>query len=175
MALKMRLEQMLDTEERMMRELQKERAFIFNRLRELDSMKENNRNDIPAELHYLESTNAFIEGPTSNVDMEEDINHLKARKNRSSRRSKTTKMRELAIAFLKEQAEPIRSVELKRFIEERTDYKIANMTTFMSTIEKHDVNISKIGRGLYIYKSNQVEKVQNNPIFLGKDHVPENS
>ncbi|MCM3109428.1 Rok-like winged helix domain-containing protein [Lederbergia lenta] len=167
MALKMRLEQMIDTEERLMRELQKERAFIFSRLREIDTKDQPVEEEVSSELHYLESTAPFIESEIKSENIHQTSKPSKNKKNRPSRRSKTTKMRESAITILKERTTPIRGAELKRLIEERTDFKIANMTTFMHTIEKHDENISKIGRGLYTYQTKRANEV----ILIGNGDV----
>lgn len=164
-ALKMRLEQMRDAEERLLNELQKERAFIFNRLRELDE-KVHRSSDLSPTVKYLETANSFIEGP-ADTSYEQ---HARGRKGRPSRRSKTTKMRDTAIDILKEQAAPMRGTDLQKLIETRTGFRIANMTTFMKTIEKADENIKKIGRGLYFYKMNE-DTHTNEPILLGSDEL----
>lgn len=162
LALKIRLEQMIDAEERIIRELQKERAYIFSRLRELDEQEGKREVTDSTELKYLETTNPYIEGPPNHMNGEST--QLKTRKKRPSRRSKTTKMRDTAINILKEQTIPIRGVDLQRLIEERTEFKIANMTTFMKTIEKADDRILKIGRGLYMYQNKQ-----SDPILMGME------
>ncbi|MBS4194392.1 Rok-like winged helix domain-containing protein [Lederbergia citri] len=150
LALKMRLEQMKEAEEQLLSKLQTERDAIFNRLRELDSMSE--RDETTTEkIHYIDSHNKIIEAP-SNISE----NAPKTRKGRPSRRSKTTKMRETAIAILKEQDAPIRGSVLQKQIEESTGFRIANMTTFMNTIKKTDDNIMKLGRGLYYYQKNDL-------------------
>ncbi|MBS4209888.1 competence protein ComK [Bacillus sp. FJAT-50079] len=166
MALKMRLEQMKDAEERLLTELRKERAFIFNRLRELDEQENTSNSSEQAELQYLESIKSFIEGPSEDEQTDEDQSK-KNRRRGPSRRSKTTKMRDTAVSILKEQTEPIRGVDLKKLIEDRTGFRIANMTTFMKTIEKVDENIIKVGRGLYTYHT-----TKNEPIILGMDDFP---
>ena len=113
-------------------------------------------------MKYLRSSNSFIEGPTApsiegTNEVSEDINEeqTKSRVGRPSRRSKTTKMREAAVDILKDQETSIRGVVLQREIEERTGFKIANMTTFMNTIIRSDDKILKLGRGLYTYKKDQ--------------------
>ncbi len=166
-ALKLRLEQMQDAEERLVRELQKERAFIFNRLRELDKEEGSIANISDDELHFLGSANTYLEAPEENHEQNSTENS-KSRRARPSRRSKTTKMRDTAISILKEQAAPIRGIDLKRIIEERTGFQIANMTTFMNTITKADPNIIKIGRGLYTYDQ---ESRNSETIFLGTDEM----
>lgn len=164
-ALKLRLEQMQDAEERLIRELQKERAYIFNRLRELDREAEINTEAPNEELHFLEAINTYLEAPDESLGQAQTEN-IKSRRARPSRRSKTTKMRDTAIRILKEQSVPIRGVDLKRAIEEQTGFQIANMTTFMNTITKADSNIIKIGRGLYTYNQ---EPKESKTIFLGTD------
>ncbi|MFC5463388.1 competence protein ComK [Lederbergia graminis] len=146
-ALRMRLEQMNEAEERLLSELRKERAFIFNRLRELDELQEHE------DLNH--------QSVTSTVEMNSHLEHkqelltpMKKRRARPSRRSKTTKMRETAVEILTAERVPMRSSELQKIIEERTGFTIANMTTFMNTIMKIDTNIEKLGRGLYTYRKN---------------------
>lgn len=164
-ALKLRLDQMKDAEERLIREFQKERAYIFNRLRELDK-EEGINTDVPDEKrHFLEAVNTYLEAPDESLGQGRTEN-INSRRARPSRRSKTTKMRDTAIRILKEQSVPIRGVDLKRAIEEQTGFQIANMTTFMNTITKADSNIIKIGRGLYTYNQGPVE---SETIFLGTE------
>ncbi|MCR2820135.1 Rok-like winged helix domain-containing protein [Lederbergia panacisoli] len=153
-ALKMRLEQMKEAEEQLLSKLQTEREAIFNRLRELDSTSEQEAATVE-NIHYIDSHSKLIEVPSNTLE-----NAPKTRKGRPSRRSKTTKMRESAITILKEQDAPIRGSVLQKQIEDRTGFRIANMTTFMNTIKKTDDNIMKLGRGLYYYQKS--EHIRNN-------------
>ncbi|RST73126.1 competence protein ComK [Siminovitchia acidinfaciens] len=164
-ALQLRLEQMKDAEERLIREIQKERAFIFKRLRELDKEENSNKAEQVEQLHFLESFNAYLEAPDDSNE-QENLESSKSRRARPSRRSKTTKMRDTAIRILKEQPTPIRGIDLKRAIEEQTGFQIANMTTFMNTISKADSKIIKIGRGLYTYDE---DRLASETIILGTD------
>ncbi|MBS4199400.1 competence protein ComK [Bacillus sp. FJAT-49732] len=148
LALKMRLEQMKDAEEQLLSKFQLERDAIFNRLRELDSLSER-ETTATEKVHYIDSHT--IDAPSNIIETAP-----KARKGRPSRRSKTTKMRESAIMILKEQDAPIRGSVLQKEIEERTGFRIANMTTFMNTIKKTDDNIMKLGRGLYYYQKSHL-------------------
>ncbi|RWR11690.1 Rok-like winged helix domain-containing protein [Siminovitchia fortis] len=166
-ALKLRLEQMQDAEERLARVFQKERAFIFNRLRELDREEGSDTAASDEEFHLLESVNKYLEAPDENFEQNRP-EMTKSRRARPSRRSKTTKMRDTAIRILKEQNAPIRGIDLKRIIEEQTGFQIANMTTFMNTITKADPKIIKIGRGLYTYDQ---EPQSTKTIFLGTDDM----
>lgn len=154
MALKMRLEQMEHAEERLLSELRKERGFIYARLRELDKDLDGETESLE-QIKLLETTNSLLEAPT--IESEPSQIPAKARKGRPSRRSKTTKMRETVIEILKDIHTPIRGSVLQKQIEDRTGFRIANMTTFMNTIERADENIKKIGRGLYVYKQENEE------------------
>jgi len=125
---------------------------------------QNPRAEHHEEVRYLETAQAYIEGPPGDPYAHEHEVRTRTRKSRPSRRSKTTKMRDTAIAILKVQTAPIRGADLQRKIEEATGFRIANMTTFMKTIEKTDENITKPGRGLYFYQS---EEKKSEPILLG--------
>ena len=147
---------MKDAEERLSAQLQKERGYIYSRLRELDE-KDLPFEETESEIKYLETTKSFLEGPTEVPLIETNEvaeGNTKARIGRPSRRSKTTKMRDAAVLILKERNTPIRGVALQRMIEEQIGFKIANMTTFMNTIIKTDDKILKLGRGLYSYQAN---------------------
>ncbi|MFS0643381.1 competence protein ComK [Siminovitchia sp. 179-K 8D1 HS] len=164
-ALKLRLEQMKDVEERLIIRIQKERAYIFNRLRELDAQESTGREEAGQDLKFLEKAQPYLEAPKDDSDRKE-VNGAKARRARPSRRSKTTKMRDAAVNILKEQTTPIRGVDLEKLIEERTGFQIANMTTFMNTIMKADEKILKVGRGLYTYQKDESDE-NYGPILLG--------
>lgn len=144
MALKMRLEDLKGAEEKILAEIRAERSFVINRLRELD------------EQEKYEKSRDF---KTKNTDALDCSIHIptppRTRKGRPSRRSKTSKMRETTINILKEQTTPIRAKDLQKEIEDSTGFQIANMTTFMNTIQKTDEYIIKVGRGLYIYQHQQ--------------------
>jgi hypothetical protein len=145
MALKMRLEQLNGAEIQVIKEFQLERQNIFLRLRELDEM------DTDCVIKLEDLTN---EKEAAREEIIAEERHLKERKlriGRPSRRSKSSKMREAAIHILKDHREPIKGSQLQKIIEETTGLKIANMTTFMKTVEKADANIQKPYRGLYQY------------------------
>jgi hypothetical protein len=145
MALKMRLEQLNGAEIQVIKEFHLERQSIFKRLRELDVMD----TDCVIKLEDLTK-----EKEAAREEIIAEDSHLKERKlriGRPSRRSKSSKMREAAIRILKDHREPIKGSQLQKIIEETTGLKIANMTTFMKTVEKADANIQKPYRGLYQY------------------------
>jgi hypothetical protein len=145
MALKMRLEQLNGAEIQVIKEFHLERQSIFKRLRELDEMD----TDCVIKLEEIPKEKEAVREAIIAEDR-----HLKERKlriGRPSRRSKSSKMREAAIRILKDHREPIKGSQLQKIIEETTGLKIANMTTFMKTVEKADANIQKPYRGLYQY------------------------
>ncbi|OKL36636.1 hypothetical protein [Domibacillus mangrovi] len=129
-ALKIRLDQLADAEVRVMQEFKKERAVIFSRLQELDSVDESDDRSVTAITKL----------------------GMPPRARRGRRSESLTKLRETAVVVLKEQNTPIRGIELQRFVEERTGKKIANMTTFMNGLERENERVRKLGRGLYMYE-----------------------
>ncbi len=130
MALKIRLDQLADSEERVMRELRIEREKIFKRLNELDQLS-----------FHAPARDSLI------------ITRIPRGRGRKSVRA--DEMKQVAITLLKERVDPIRGVDLQRQIEEKTGYQIANMTTFMRGLEKWDQLVLKPGRGLYMYDMNK--------------------
>ncbi|MBO0995131.1 Rok-like winged helix domain-containing protein [Bacillus sp. SD088] len=152
-ALKIRLEQMNDVEKRILEDLHEERSFIFNRLRELD---EQDPAEHLSDEKQLKKNNPIFSQADDATTTPAPI--PRKRKGRPSRRSKTTKLREIAIEVLKEANAPVRGKELKEKIETASDSNIANMTTFMNTIRETDHHIIKVGRGLYVYDWEQQEQ-----------------
>ncbi|MCM3788099.1 competence protein ComK [Domibacillus sp. 8LH] len=136
MALKIRLDQLADAEVRVMQEFKKEREAIFARLQELDETEENHTPDITAAADITAVTTV---GAPPKV--------------RRGRRSEgLTELRDTTIRILKKQNTPIRGIELQRYVEEQSGKKIANMTTFMNSLERENAHVRKLGRGLYIYE-----------------------
>jgi hypothetical protein len=129
-ALKTRLDQLSDAEIRMLHEFRKERENIIKRLQELDGEIDKRKPAFP--------TVAAVGLPPKIP--------------RGRRSESLTVLRDATIIVLKEQNNPIRGVELQRFVEERTGKKIANMTTFMNGLERKNERVRKLGRGLYIYE-----------------------
>ncbi|MBM7584123.1 hypothetical protein JOC86_000660 [Bacillus pakistanensis] len=132
MALKIRFEQLHDAEERILREFREERNSILKRLRELD--------EAPTfrEIHTTSE-------PTP-------ITHT-IHTGRGRKSPRAQEMRKVAVNILQSLNEPIRGTDLQRQIEERTGYKIANMTTFMRALERQNHHVIKANRGLYTYQS----------------------
>ncbi|OZI11088.1 competence protein ComK [Bacillaceae bacterium SAS-127] len=131
-ALKIRLEQLADSEFKIIREFNREREVIFQRLKELDAATSNG--EMPKEIVTVMP-----------------ITSLPDKKKRGRRSENLDELRNTAISILKVQNTPIRGVELQRQIEENTGKKIANMTTFMVALERENQRVRKLGRGLYIY------------------------
>ncbi|MBM7647733.1 hypothetical protein JOC78_000673 [Bacillus ectoiniformans] len=133
-ALKVRLEQLADSEMKVMQEFRREREEIFRRIKELDE-KESMKKDTSKEIVSLTK-----------------IGDFPGKRKRRGRRSESLNgLRDIAVSILKEQNIPIRGVDLQRQIEEKSEKKIANMTTFMVGLERENHKVRKLGRGLYIY------------------------
>lgn len=171
MALKIRLEQLEDAEIRVIQEFQKERENIFKRLRELD---ENEGQQVKAsgKSEYV-SFNALASVPPETSGGEALTNERKVRKSRPSKRGRSGKMREEAIQILKNVSEPIRGAELQRMIEEKTGYKIANMTSFMKSVEKLDPRIRKPDRGLYEFVNDTANTEEPHQEMEQNENLPE--
>ncbi|WP_050184279.1 hypothetical protein [Domibacillus robiginosus] len=141
MALKIRLDQLADAEVRVMQEFKKEREAIFARLQELDEAEGNHTADI---------TVADIAATTDITAVTTVGAPPKVRRGRRS--EGLTELRDTTIQILKKQNTPIRGIELQRYVEEQSGKKIANMTTFMNSLERENAHVRKLGRGLYIYE-----------------------
>ncbi|MFS0616047.1 competence protein ComK [Lederbergia ruris] len=148
-ALKTRLEQMDNMEKKILEDIHKERSFIFKRLRELDEQ------DITEQIDNEHHEKSNPAGNQPDDVKSTSVPIPRKRKGRPSRRSKTTKLREIAIDILKEADSPVRGKDLKDKIEAAAGSHIANMTTFMNTIRESDYHIIKVGRGLYVYDQGQ--------------------
>ncbi|MEC5270141.1 competence protein ComK [Heyndrickxia coagulans] len=172
MALKIRLEQLEDAEIRVIQEFQKEREYIFKRLRELDEKEGQQAEAASGKPEYVSfNTLASVSPETSGGEVL--TKERKVRKSRPSRRSKSGKMREEAIQILKEVSEPIRGAELQRMIEEKTGFKIANMTSFMKSVEKLDPRIRKPDRGLYQFVNDTANTEEPHQEMEQNEHEPE--
>ncbi|WP_227395382.1 Rok-like winged helix domain-containing protein [Jeotgalibacillus aurantiacus] len=134
-ALKIRLEQMVDSEERILNEFRKEREAILTRLRELDKEE-----GLAVSSQMATEENNPLPAATEKPRKVKDI-------------GKSKRMHEAAFTILKSTLEPIKGTDIQDFIEKETGYKVANITTFMKTIQKKDSNVRKLDRGLYIYES----------------------
>ncbi|MFB1080933.1 hypothetical protein [Jeotgalibacillus sp. JSM ZJ347] len=122
-ALKIRLEQLADSEIRIMQEFRIEREKIMQRLRELDQ--------------------SVSEAPSQNASI---------KSSKPINVGKSKKMHTAALKILQKKLEPVKGTDIQAFVEEETGYKVANITTFMNTIQRKFSGVRKLDRGLYIYE-----------------------
>src|SRR5688500_2549900 len=61
-------------------------------------------------------------------------------------------LRETVVLYLRERKEPVRGVEIQRFVEQATGRRISNMSSFMKALEPEYDRVERLGRGLYIYR-----------------------
>ncbi|PPA71833.1 competence protein ComK [Jeotgalibacillus proteolyticus] len=144
-ALKIRLEQMADAEERILQEFRRERQTILERLRELDASE-----SAVGELEYGGS--ADIVPISSALDSAEPVRKSGIRMTKPKKIGKSRQMHEAAFRILKERLQPVKGTEIQEFILNETGFKVANMTTFMKTIQRKDKQVRKLDRGLYIFE-----------------------
>lgn len=185
-ALKLRLEQLLDQEERFFKLFREERNIIFNRLSELDETDTR----LTEEPSFKSQTNQLMSSPAKQVEEaitkspkadKESLATLldqvsKTFSNRSlsqpqeqvvpekeakpettgkkrGRKPIVTPEKEAAINVLKENPRGMKGSDLQRAVEEATGNQIANMTTFMKSVENLDPNVQKPRRGMYKYRT----------------------
>ena len=144
-ALKIRLEQMQDSEERIFQEFRRERQFILKRLSELDV------NDLENPQHQSPYTPEIVSAPSTNESIQTpqpaEKQILKTKKVGKSRQ-----MHEAAFKILRDRLKPVKGTEIQEYILNATGFKVANMTTFMKTIQRKDEQVRKLDRGLYIFE-----------------------
>lgn len=144
-ALKIRLEQMIDSEERILQEFRKEREDILARLRELDSMETGTAEQQSQYIPEIVPMNAVNDSDASPQFTAKRIPKTK-------KVGKSKQMHEAAFKILKERLQPVKGTEIQEYIYNETGYKVANMTTFMKTIQRKDRQVRKLDRGLYIFE-----------------------
>jgi len=145
-ALKIRLEQMIDSEERILQEFRKERESILSRLRELD------RNDGGYSEEDQSPYSADIVPIDQNSESYESIQPTAKRIPKVKKVGKSRQMHEAAFKILRDRLQPVKGTEIQDFILEETGFRVANMTTFMKTIQRKDKQVRKLDRGLYIFE-----------------------
>ncbi|MBM7580192.1 Rok-like winged helix domain-containing protein [Jeotgalibacillus terrae] len=123
-ALKIRLEQMEDSEIRILQEFRDEREKILQRLRELDQSEAAEKGSASSASQQTKPVNT----------------------------GKSKKMHAAAIEVLKKKLEPVKGTDIQFYVEETTGFRVANITTFMKTIQRHFPQVRKLDRGLYIYE-----------------------
>jgi len=145
-ALKIRLEQMIDSEERILQEFRKEREYILSRLRELDGngggQSEPNQSEYSADIVPIDQNSQAYEG----------IQPTAKRIPKTKKIGKSRQMHEAAFKILRDRLQPVKGTEIQDYILEETGFRVANMTTFMKTIQRKDKQVRKLDRGLYIFE-----------------------
>ncbi|QPC46557.1 competence protein ComK [Mangrovibacillus cuniculi] len=167
-ALKVRLEQLADSEERIIREFRQEREAIFERLRELDARDLVNQPTVdekaverPSKVEVtpfpVEESLTVLSEPIEKKSEEpkkaSKTTTKKAAKKKKDepvrQRTKTKELRQAVVDILQEEKESIRGAALRRAAEERTGWEIANMTAFMNLLMSKYPQIQKLDRGMY--------------------------
>lgn len=142
-ALKLRLEQLVEQEERFLKFFREEREIIFSKLRELDENQ-------PAPV-IPEVTPTDVPKTDSPAKKPAPRTKSAVQGKKRGRKPTVTPEKETAIEILKQHPEGMKGVDLQRAIEEAIGSPIANMTTFMKSVENLDPNVQKPSRGTYIY------------------------
>ncbi|GAB6563765.1 transcriptional regulator Rok [Bacillus cereus] len=147
-AMKLRLQQIDKSEERILLQYKKERESIFNRLRELDELSlENNTN-----------TNN-----QSKKTISHEKNSTKKRKSvgRPKKDAKLTNEDKVAIKFLKYQTAAIGGADIMQELYNKTGINIRNTTYFMDNLMALEPRVKKPYRGLYIYEHDDLHVEKN--------------
>ncbi|MGC4376975.1 competence protein ComK [Fictibacillus sp. Mic-4] len=157
-ALKIRLEQMNDAEERLAREFQKEREIIFNRLRELDQME---RLQYGEESEANEGAKEILAHRTENNRNDEPASEQAKPGKRGRRRGNSNDAALAAVKILKNYTSAVKSSDLRKEIEKEIGHEISNFTLFMNRVINLEPNIQKPYRGHYLFVPNEdKEEVQ---------------
>ncbi|KIL45452.1 hypothetical protein [Jeotgalibacillus soli] len=147
MALQIRLEQMKDSEERIFEAFHKERESILQRLRELDSTQGYEQSEISTDL-----SPEFVQEQSETQENAAGDQLAGKRMLKTKKLGKSRQMHEAAFTILRDRLEPVKGTEIQEYILDKTGFKVANMTTFMKTIQRKDRHVRKLDRGLYIYE-----------------------
>lgn len=153
-ALRFRLEQMSQQEERLKQLFIDERNEIYSRLRELDA-EENNDSSIREQVEESIATPSYeTEASLPSTPTPPSPTSVKPSSSKSKRGRKPTRTpeKEAAITILKQNPDGMKGVDLQKAVEEVTGSDIANMTTFMKSVENLDPNVKKPIRGMYTYE-----------------------
>ncbi|EEM14673.1 MULTISPECIES: Rok-like winged helix domain-containing protein [Bacillus] len=146
-ALKVRLEQLVEMEERTRKMFQEERKEIFNRLRELD-----NQDRLST---YTVGHSGKIEDTKYeqmyNLDEEIQESSEKNEFRKKGYHQKTWILRNVAIDILKQHQVAMPLKELKKEIETETGVELSNISLFMTNLMKKEDNIVKATHGQYMY------------------------
>lgn len=150
-ALKIRLQQLIEMEERTLKMFQEERKEIFNRLRELDnqdrlaySMDDLDQID-DQKLEFIHASYGSDLGSTREEERET---------RKKGYHQKTWMLRNAAIDILKQRQVAVPLKELKKEIETETGVELSNISLFMTNLMKKEENIVKATHGQYMYVEN---------------------
>ncbi|MRX74064.1 hypothetical protein GJU40_18230 [Bacillus lacus] len=130
-ALQRRLEQLLESEQNMMRLFAEERDIIFGRLRELDKIQLNDQ------------TSPVIEVIETTVSP-------RKRKRRAKTKNQLKKKYEPVIQFLKSQTVAIKGTEIKDLLD-REGIEVSNLGNYLKGLQEYDQHVTKPYRGHYFY------------------------
>ncbi|MEW9501763.1 Rok-like winged helix domain-containing protein [Jeotgalibacillus marinus] len=147
-ALKIRLEQLQDSEERIFQEFRRERQFILKRLSELDA---NGLENPQHQSLYTPEMVEIVSSPFTNESIQTPQPAAK-RILKTKKVGKSRQMHEAAFKILRDRLKPVKGTEIQEYILNETGFKVANMTTFMKTIQRKDQQVRKLDRGLYIFE-----------------------
>ncbi|WP_121614365.1 Rok-like winged helix domain-containing protein [Mesobacillus foraminis] len=150
-ALKIRLQQLIEMEERTLKMFQEERKEIFNRLRELDNQDRiaYSMEDLdPIQGHKPESFQGSYSGDLESLREEEREDRKKGY------HQKTWMLRNAAIDILKQRQVAMPLKDLKKEIETETGVELSNISLFMTNLMKKEENIVKATHGQYMYVEN---------------------
>lgn len=164
-ALKVRLEQLVDMEEKIVALYREERKEIFNRLRELDSSEKSwsknndsknnvkSANTLARDMQQNEKNTINFSGYQSHETEQQKPKEKKV-PIQNKKYSKTVVLREATIAILKKYSAAVPLKQLKFEIESETGVEIKNISLFMTRLVNEEENIQKATHGQYMYINN---------------------
>ncbi|WP_336769697.1 hypothetical protein [Bacillus bombysepticus] len=143
-AMKLRLQQIDNSEKRTLLLFKEERELIFKRLRELDN------------LGVEIDTTTNNQSQKNIVDRNNSSTRIK-RVGRPKKEAKLTYEDEVAIYFLKHQTAAISGADIMQEIYKKTGKNIRNTTHFMTNLMKLDPCVKKPYRGQYTYEGDDLK------------------
>ncbi|WP_409294651.1 hypothetical protein V1498_15885 [Peribacillus sp. SCS-26] len=154
-AIRLRLAQLMETEERIMKEIREERREIMNRLRELDSMDSGkeiaSHRDLPQRKYSLEEyalREAGDEGKKNALETDSKQDEEEIPK---GYHKKTLILRDATLNILKKHTTAVPLMQIKKEIESATGVSIKNISLFMTNLAKKEKNLKKATHGQYMY------------------------
>jgi len=125
------------------------------------------KKEISELLSIIDDRIHALRKPESNIpDTKELYNNEKIR-NATNRRGKPSLNAKIdydslykeALSILKRHTASVQSVDIKKELEQKTGYEIPNMTNFMERLMKKEPLVEKPYRGMYIYRTPQVDSI----------------